>query len=150
MGMPLLAGRRRGGGGGGGSKMHPCSSAACNYSLHMLKHGHTWRRKYRYAARENTSQRKMGRNVMRLYLAVLMSFPTKPSVGSPALSRTALFSAGGCFFCSQSTVVGHHDAQALDDTGPFMRSESHAGARASFMVVLPCRLSKHRGNCCPF
>lgn len=66
----------------------------------------TWARKYKYAALENISNRKMGKNVMRLYFAVLIVLPAKPAVlsaGCPPARLTVLVAlATACFSASAS------------------------------------------------
>ena len=59
-------------------------------------HSHTWARKYRYATRENISHKKMGRNVMTLYFAVLIEFPGRPSNSFPPV-RCTMRGPGGPF-----------------------------------------------------
>lgn len=68
---------------------------------------HTCAKKYKYAARENISNKKMGRKVIRLYLAVLMLFFAKPAIlsaGTPPARLTVLESLTSLAFSSSSSV----------------------------------------------
>lgn len=84
-----------------------CVTAERVFAMKGVQQRHTCAKKYKYAARENISKRKIGRKVIRLYFAVLMLFGAKPAVlsaGTPPAKLTVLESLTKAGFSSSSSV----------------------------------------------